>query len=59
MAGTRRTGAKSLAELTDVLFALSSLAFFAQPTAGGRAAGSARRLILALSEDAVRRAGLQ
>jgi len=49
---------KALKELIDVLFALTSLAFFAQLVSGARTPDSACRLIQGLSEDAVRRAGL-
>jgi len=46
-------------DLVDVLFALTSLHFFAQLTSAGRAAAAARRLIEVLCEDAVQRAGLR
>jgi AcrR family transcriptional regulator len=43
-------------ELVDLLFALTSVAFFWELTAGGRKTNAARRLIQALAADAVRRA---
>ena len=43
-------------ELVDVLFALTSVAFFWELTAGGRKTNAACRLIQALAADAVRRA---
>jgi AcrR family transcriptional regulator len=43
-------------ELVDVLFALTSVAFFWELTAGGRKANTACRLIQALAADAVQRA---
>src|SRR5215469_10586910 len=43
-------------ELIDVLFALTSVAFFWELTAGGRKADAACRLIQALAADAVQRA---
>jgi AcrR family transcriptional regulator len=58
MAGGRQSGAKSQRELIDVLFALTSLPFFAQLISGGHTSSAACRLIQGLSEDAVRRAGL-
>jgi AcrR family transcriptional regulator len=44
-----------LAELVDLLFALTSVAFFRELTAGGRKADAACRLIQALAADAVQR----
>ena len=58
MAADRQPRAKSLKELIDVLFALTSLPFFALLTSGGRATDAVCRLIQTLSEDALRRAGL-
>jgi AcrR family transcriptional regulator len=46
---------KALADLVDVLFALSGFAFFAQLTAGGRTAAAACGLIQEMATDAVRR----
>jgi AcrR family transcriptional regulator len=43
-------------ELIDVLFALTSVAFFRELTAGGRKTNTACRLIQALAADAVQRA---
>ena len=43
-------------KLIDVLFALTSVAFFWELTAGGRKANAACRLIQALAADAVQRA---
>jgi hypothetical protein len=43
-------------ELVDVLFALTSVAFFWELTAGGRKTNAACRLIQALAADAVERA---
>ena len=43
-------------ELIDVLFALTSVAFFRELTAGGRKINAACRLIQALAADAVQRA---
>ena len=43
-------------ELIDVLFALTSVSFFWELTAGGRKTDAACRLIQALAADAVRRA---
>jgi AcrR family transcriptional regulator len=47
---------KAQRDLVDVLFALTSFAFFAQLTTGGRSAEAACRLIQELAQDAVRRA---
>jgi AcrR family transcriptional regulator len=47
---------KAQRDLVDVLFALTSFAFFAQLTAGGRTAEAACRMIQDLAKDAVRRA---
>jgi AcrR family transcriptional regulator len=44
-----------VAELVDVLFALTSVAFFSEFTAGGHSKKAACRLIQALATDAVRR----
>ncbi len=43
-------------DLVDVLFALTSFAFFAQLTTGGRGADAACRMVQELAQDAVRRA---
>jgi hypothetical protein len=53
-AGIRRT--KVVAELVDVLFALTSVSFFWELTASGRNADAACCLIQALAADAVQRA---
>jgi AcrR family transcriptional regulator len=45
-----------LSELVDVLFALTSLAFFRELTARGRKINAARRLIQTLTADVVQRA---
>jgi AcrR family transcriptional regulator len=47
---------KAQHDLVDVLFALTSFAFFAQLTAGGRSAVAACRMVQDLAQDAVRRA---
>jgi AcrR family transcriptional regulator len=47
---------KAQRDLVDVLFALTSFAFFAQLTTGGRGAEAACRMIQELAKDAVRRA---
>lgn len=47
---------KAQRDLVDVLFALTSFAFFAQLTTGGRSADAACRMIQELAQDAVRRA---
>src|ERR1700730_2366037 len=47
---------KAQRDLVDVLFALTSFAFFAQLTAGGRTAEAACRMVQELAKDAVRRA---
>jgi AcrR family transcriptional regulator len=46
---------QATAELVDVLFALTSVAFFSELTAGGHNKKAACRLIQALAADAVRR----
>jgi AcrR family transcriptional regulator len=56
MAGGRQQRSKSLVDVVDVLFALTSLTFFAQLTSSGRTTDAACRLINALSTDAVERA---
>jgi hypothetical protein len=58
MAGSRRQRARSIRDLIDVLFALTSLSFFAQLVSGGRTTDAACRLIQTLSADAIRRAGI-
>jgi AcrR family transcriptional regulator len=55
MAEGRQPRSKTLADLVDVLFALTSLPFFAQLTSNGRTTEAACRLIEALSIDTVRR----
>jgi AcrR family transcriptional regulator len=55
----RAARAESLKELTDILFALTSLAFFAQLMSGGHSAEVLCRTIQGLCDDAVRRAGLE
>jgi AcrR family transcriptional regulator len=47
---------KAQRDLVDILFALTSFAFFWQLTAGGRTAEAACRMVRELAEDAVRRA---
>jgi len=47
---------KAQRDLVDILFALTSFAFFAQLTTGGRGASAACRMIQELAQDAVRRA---
>jgi AcrR family transcriptional regulator len=59
MASGRQSSAKSLKELIDILYALTSLPFFAQLMSGRHTGSAACRLIQGLSEDAVRRAGLR
>lgn len=59
MAIGRPAQAESLKELTDILFALTSLAFFAQLISGGHSAEAVCRAIQDLCDDAVRRAGLE
>jgi AcrR family transcriptional regulator len=59
MASSRQSSAKSHKKLIDVLFALTSLPFFAQLISNGQTSTAACRLIRGLSEDAVRRAGLR
>jgi AcrR family transcriptional regulator len=46
---------KAQRDLVDVLFALTSFAFFAQLTTGGRSADAACRMVQELAQDAVRR----
>jgi len=58
MAAERGTDAKTSADLIDVLFALTSLAFFEQLTRDGRATEAACRLVQALAAAAVDGAGL-
>ena len=59
MASGRQSSIKSHKELIDVLFALTSLPFFAQLISAGHTSSAACRLIQGLSEDAVRRADLR
>lgn len=47
---------KAQRDLVDVLFALTSFAFFSQLTTGGRSADAACRMVQELAQDAVRRA---
>jgi AcrR family transcriptional regulator len=47
---------KAQRDLVDVLFALTSFAFFAQLMTGGRGAAAAGRIVQDLARDAVRRA---
>ena len=47
---------KAQRDLVDILFALTSFAFFAQLTTGGRSADAACRMVQELAQDAVRRA---
>lgn len=58
MAEGQHPPAKSNADLVDVLFALTSLAFFAQLASARRSKEDACRLVQSLCEDAVRHAGL-
>jgi AcrR family transcriptional regulator len=58
LARGRRASAKVREDLVDLLFALTSLFFFAQLQSGRKSAEATRRLIQASCEDAVRRAGL-
>jgi AcrR family transcriptional regulator len=58
MAAQRGTHGKTSADLVDVLFALTSLAFFEQLTAAGRTTAAACRLIEALAAAAVTAADL-
>jgi AcrR family transcriptional regulator len=55
MAEGKRLRPEALDGLVDVLFALTSFAFFSQLTARGRSAGAICRLIQGLGTDAVRR----
>jgi AcrR family transcriptional regulator len=59
MAAGRRAGAKASVDLIDVLFALTSLAFFEQLTEDGRTTAAACRLIQALAAAAVNLADLR
>jgi len=59
MAIGRAPQANALQELTDILFALTSLAFFAQLISGGHSAEVVYRAIQGLCDDAVLRAGLE
>jgi AcrR family transcriptional regulator len=58
MSSGRQSSQNAHKELVDVLFALTSLPFFAQLT-GRHTSSAACRLIQGLSQDAVRRAGLR
>jgi AcrR family transcriptional regulator len=59
MAIGRAVQAESLIELTDILFALTSLALYVQLTSGGLPTKAACKAIHGLCDDAVRRAGLE
>src|SRR5262245_36837898 len=50
-----RKSSKASNELVDVLFALTSIAFFSELTAGGRKPDAACRIIQGLAADTVRR----
>jgi AcrR family transcriptional regulator len=56
LAGGRRLTPKALSNLVDVLFALTSFAFFSQVTAGKRSTAAVRRIIQEIAIDAVKRA---
>jgi AcrR family transcriptional regulator len=56
LADGRAPPPKALGNLVDVLFALTSFAFFSQLTAGRRTAEAARRMIEEMATDAVNRA---
>jgi hypothetical protein len=56
MAEDRQLRPKTIGDLVDVLFALTSFPFFSQLTATGRSAEAACQLIQELALDAVRRA---
>ena len=56
MAEDRQLRPKTIRDLVDVLFALTSFPFFSQLTAAGRTADAACQLIQGLAADAVRRA---
>jgi len=56
LAAGRAPPPKALGNLVDVLFALTSFAFFWQLTAGKRTAEAARRMIEEMAMDAVNRA---
>jgi AcrR family transcriptional regulator len=58
MASERGARTKSTKSLVDVLFALTSLPFFAQLEMAGHTVDAACKLIQGLAQDAVRRAGL-
>jgi AcrR family transcriptional regulator len=58
IAAARPARAESLKELTDILFALTSLEFFVQLISGGHSAEAVCRAIQGLCDDAVRRARL-
>jgi hypothetical protein len=57
MAEDRQWRPKTISDLVDVLFALTSFSFFSQLTAAGRSAKAACHLIQELAMDAVQRAG--
>jgi len=59
MAIGRAPQANALQELTDILFALTSLAFFAQLISGGHSAEVVYRAIQGLCDDAVLRSGVE
>jgi AcrR family transcriptional regulator len=56
LAGGRRLTPKALSNLIDVLFALTSFAFFSQVTAGKRTTAAVRQIIQEIAIDAVKRA---
>ncbi len=58
MSGRAKPRSKARKDLVDVLFALTSLAFFAQLAGRGRTGGQACKLIQALAIEAVRAAKL-
>src|SRR5262245_22997510 len=58
MAPARKLNAKGARDLVDVLFALTSLHFFAQLASDNRSPETICRLIQSLCEDALRRAGI-
>ena len=58
MAGRRTSRSNGSKELVDVLFALTSLPFFAQLISGGHSTEWACKVIQGLCEDSVRRGGL-
>jgi AcrR family transcriptional regulator len=55
LAEGRRVAPKALSNLVDILFALTSFAFFAQLTAEKRSSGAVCRMIQEIATDAVKR----